>query len=900
MKDHQIDRIKSAMILHALEEALGNYIILNADNNDRGIKNLNSSITSDSSSIKMIVEKSYLDDVFSLAMKHSKGSSEEEKVKELKKFCEFLKIFDIRNAISHPNRPFHKSYWFRSAAIASDPLIEQLRLKDVSVALKAAMDDNITSPPEDWMDKVTWEIPNSLPASFDHEITGLLGRTKDEEELRSTLGKARSTLIALVAPGGIGKTALILQFLRDISLEPQWNSKINCILFCSLKNEKLTDNGVEKITAIDGIEDVKESILSDLKGIYDLDDSLSFEEVCAKLVDQRVLICIDNLETLLVRSQEEFNGFNQSLPLQWRVIVTSRISLDSATTVSLKPLNRQDAYRLCRKYLSKRGIAKFEQTIIQEICEKAHYNPLAIRFTSDLIVKGESIPRAISKSEKEITTFSYSNLVDSLTEISMEVLEALYHSGSSNREFIAEILDKPQDDITEALNELTKTSLIFRTTTDDNLDYFELSNSIKDLLLTNPRNVEIREKIALQKKFKKLKNRAQQRRNEKYGLNKFDEEYVSDSTNSNIKSLIIDLNRSLRKGKSQVQPLLDLKQKFESLLEYNNQNADLLFHYSRIFKFLKDWTGELQLIQKAIRLDDQNPKFILAKGVNEHINNNYKEAEKDFEKLIDLEYDHPQNSSESFSRSLAHFYLKNLLSQHKNTEILDITEDWVNHPWPEIYGTFRATACFYLGSSIDGDSESKYLTILEIYQQLFEKQNYPFTGCKEGLIIIRRLRSIVTQADKYSPNLIRKYLYFVSDHFFEMVSKIHWEDIESSDNQDFLNTLYQFSLEDIENPLLNIDWYNPKGTFDFEQIEELQEQGFTIVTVYAPPGGHRNFCFAEDEDGYQYYLNEQKAPDRWNGWVNIKEGDKFAIQYDKRTDPEATPATQIVRIEQDR
>ena len=43
----------------------------------------------------------------------------------------FLSIFDIRNSISHPNRPFPDSYWFKSATIASDPLIEKLGLGSV-------------------------------------------------------------------------------------------------------------------------------------------------------------------------------------------------------------------------------------------------------------------------------------------------------------------------------------------------------------------------------------------------------------------------------------------------------------------------------------------------------------------------------------------------------------------------------------------------------------------------------------------------------------------------------------------------------------------------------------------------------------------------------------------------
>lgn len=78
------------------------------------------------------------------------------------------------------------------------------------------------------------------------------------------MSKKESNLIAIIAPGGIGKTALVLQYLKDLSLNPNWSDKLSSIIFCTLKNEKLTADGIEAIDAIGEIEQIKETILNDL------------------------------------------------------------------------------------------------------------------------------------------------------------------------------------------------------------------------------------------------------------------------------------------------------------------------------------------------------------------------------------------------------------------------------------------------------------------------------------------------------------------------------------------------------------------------------------------------------------------------------------------------------------
>ncbi|HHC3587482.1 TPA: hypothetical protein ACN71M_002508 [Klebsiella pneumoniae] len=304
-------RIKSAMIVYAIEQALGNFILNNSEFSEDLSENTISDILKreqargrniSNSDTQLIIESSYLNEIFSFALDITKGSTRYDDLKRLKEFCSYLELFEIRNAISHPNRPFPESYWYRSAAIASDPLIEKLNLYQVTQALHAAISGNISPPPEQWVKNVIWAVKNSLPENFDHEITGLLGRDKEFKELKKVLEVPRNSLIAIVAPGGVGKTALILQFLRDLSLSPETTKYAEAILFCTLKNEKLTADGIEKIDAIQGVEQIKEHVLHDLSVLYEDHEFESFENACDKLSDKKIILCIDNLETLLLNN----------------------------------------------------------------------------------------------------------------------------------------------------------------------------------------------------------------------------------------------------------------------------------------------------------------------------------------------------------------------------------------------------------------------------------------------------------------------------------------------------------------------------------------------------------------------------------------------------------------------
>lgn len=482
-------RIKTAMVLYALERALGAFVCSEKkeisdlpagiiktiqEREQKKGRSLNGLATADD-----VVAATYLDEVFNLAIDTSKGRPEEECLSRLKKLFEVLDIFSIRNAVCHPNKDFHPSYWYRVAAISTDPAIFKLKFQDVYKAFGDAEAERISSPPKEWLEQLPWQIPNNLPKRFEHDITSLIGRSNELKELKKNIQNKRHNLIAILAPGGLGKTAILLEVLRDIAYSSP-SGLVDRILYFSSKTEILTANGVitETPSVID-IESLRKSITSTLIKEGVLEDSLTFEDVCQAFNYEKILLCLDNLETILVDEPESFDQFYNELPEMWRLIVTTRITVNSATIFSLQPLSNQGAQDLARNYLLKRSGERLNESVLKKIADTCNSNPLAIRLTIDAFIAGKSLDEILSVAKQQVLDFSYKNLIDALSPVAHEVLECLFVlSEPVSKARAVTLLQKNYDEITEAFHQLRGTSLVTRIQ-ELTEEFYTLSSSVR-------------------------------------------------------------------------------------------------------------------------------------------------------------------------------------------------------------------------------------------------------------------------------------------------------------------------------------------------------------------------------------------------------------------------------------
>ena len=156
-----------------------------------------------------------------------------------------------------------------------------------------------------------------------------------------------------------------------------------------------------------------------VRTLYGNDEPLpSFEEIAEQMVSRKLLLCIDNLETLLRDHPEQFEEFVQTLPRDWRILVTSRVTVNGANVLSLHPIKREGAIKLARDYSSLRGIQRLDDQHLTRLIEVCDRNPLAIRLVIDAFAAGSPLEDALKQTKEQITDFSYTALIEHLPQSS--------------------------------------------------------------------------------------------------------------------------------------------------------------------------------------------------------------------------------------------------------------------------------------------------------------------------------------------------------------------------------------------------------------------------------------------------------------------------------------------------
>lgn len=194
----------------------------------------------------------------------------------------------------------------------------------------------------------------------DYSETSLIGRKEDENAILQKLTKQNTQVVQIVGPAGTGKSALALKVLYKV-LEND-GMGFDCVLWCSLKTERLT---------LDGIEDISESIselfplVSQLGAQFDGTFTGAISELGEVITTLgiKVLLCIDNLETT---TGEEFGALVEALPADVKYLITSR----HAVTINpyyLQPLKLSASVHLLRKLGDVLGVSLIAEMTNEEL-----------------------------------------------------------------------------------------------------------------------------------------------------------------------------------------------------------------------------------------------------------------------------------------------------------------------------------------------------------------------------------------------------------------------------------------------------------------------------------------------------------------------------------------------------
>ncbi|MEI3549082.1 MAG: NB-ARC domain-containing protein [Alphaproteobacteria bacterium] len=873
MEKEQEFRNKSAMVVFQLEKDLGDFVKIIGNNKSEedvnSLANHVSKITDENSSLTIVklVEKSYLDEIFCLAMELSKGTSNFDRLKKLKDLCSLYGLFLIRNAIAHPNKQFPENYWYKTCCIATDSLIENLNLPNVYSSFRSAEAGRIVLPPEEWMSQTIWCIPNDLPTQFEHSITGFVGRKQDISNILKLIENKRHSLIAITGPGGLGKTAISLEILKDISNDPKYMNDFDAISFISMKTEKLTVEGIKKIPTIDTLEGLKHKITENLNNLFD--DNLSYETILTTYDNKRILLFIDNLETLLRDNQEDFCTFINQLPEKWRVIVTSRIAVDSAVSYPLHDMTDIDAMKLARFYAERRNVSSYIGDYSHMISQLS-YNPLAIRLCIDSLQFGKDLNTILCNINSEISSYSYKNLLEVLDEKSIAMLEALFLQNHLAREEIAGILECSMDDVANAVQQLRRTSLILIKNNEEG-ERFYLNDSIRSYLAFSEINMKVRTKILdrfnQNKRF--IEDMRGKQREAKISHNNI--WYIPANLPSDLQKLIFSAKSNKIKN--------DLSKVFSLVKEFNSKE-DLYgkyIEYWNVRSFLAKKMNDIQTIKLCVEklqiLGKESFCALYACALAYLYSlNDYEKAENQSFELIKNISKYDLNALEI--RDLYTTYLKSLIFQKKNQEVLDFTTKWKSEKNLRCtLGTARAYAykrkyedTYPYNEKIDYLSKA-----VKILQDVYEVDG----ADKFSITVLKELhKAILELFEDENVKDIKIAQLFVS-FIFNTMDSLYTKGIDEKSLRILAN------VKCIENPFqLNEDF----STFDIDDI--LINPDYVKVSVYHIPDSTKSFplyIFAEDADKQQYYLRLDccRNLDLF-GWKNIKIGSFFYVKPIKK------------------
>ena len=840
-----------------------------------------------------VVERTYLAEVFQLALLATNDTSLNKLVNEVSKLAVIYELYEIRNAIAHPNRTFPHCYWYRLAAFASDPLISALGIQTIQACLISAEDGVITSPPDEWLDNLFFEIRNNLPKYFDHDITGLIGRDNENDKLVSLLSNPRVNTVAVIAPGGYGKTALVLDMLHKQISNPKTSEYADAILFISLKTESLTSSGVQYQSAPQTILQLKSELTQAAEETYEVPFS-DFEECKEYLGDQKLLVCIDNLETLLRDNPEAFDELNLDLPPAWRVIVTSRTMIRSNQSITLEPLGNKHSISLINSYIKKKGGKALGNEFTGRIATDCYNNPLAIRLTIDKIISGSTVNSAVSSTKSEIAEFSFRNLIESLSINANSILEALLLSGESEKIYICSLLELNLDDLSDALSELIPTSLLSRKVYDD-VELFDLSSSIRDLLLLDTKNLKLRESIQAKKELLDRKSIEVDKKQKELSISNFNVSYIPENTHQGLKLLLERFHRCNTLDAEKFSVILkDFKDSYETFKSIPIFQRE----YARISSFFKDYRTSIAHAKIAVEMDGEEllNKYVLADSYfrSKDFDNSSLVYIDLFKICIKLE-----DVDKKFLATVYHGTFQSLLWKGDYESIFELTHNWVEQDnFSALFGGYRATA---FKRSVENSFKSNIDSYvgglgksIEVMDQVFRVAGYLKSPCIQSLKIIEEI--------EYSTQRIyeneRWYdfcflgLGFLRDHFKGIIEQQSLEKNTEHKVRNIKNSVELLKELDIDdNPLKSVVIDSNDSTENINIGSSYIE--VSVYHVMKDP----KVKFARDKNGIQYFLTkENTSSSLYDVWESVSVGDKLlVIPCDIVEEGKATPVHDIAQ-----
>ena len=330
----------------------------------------------------------------------------------------FKKIIPVRNATMH-SRPLTTDEYSIGFAAAQDFLASPTYWP----SLVQTYNDYAMDPAKfahvsiRYIDgDVTKEVFNNLPKP-DYEDTGFLPRRALEDELTKKI-RGRHPVITVLGEGGNGKTALALQTLH--SLVASNDHGFDAIIWVSAKSNIL---GTNEIRRIEGTINDSLGLFSEIAS-FEPGEAEPLERVRRLLAENKILLVIDNLETVIDKTVIEFAS---DIPGDSKLLLTSRVPLGSDLVVKVGSFSEQESLAYFRRVVQAynvTGLQTLSEPTIRRYLTSLGSKPLLIKWFILGVASGLDPARIVAKPDLALQ-YCLENVFDKLSAEAKDVLQVI-------------------------------------------------------------------------------------------------------------------------------------------------------------------------------------------------------------------------------------------------------------------------------------------------------------------------------------------------------------------------------------------------------------------------------------------------------------------------------------------
>lgn len=296
------------------------------------------------------------------------------------------------------------------------------------------------------------------------------------------LRKVRNSkhLVCIAGYGGIGKTALVTEFIKrlisQLATESFEGLRPDFILFFTAKEEKLEyDPHTGKLVShrvnkqFSSFEELKNKVYSQLK-INEFADDWNYSGI----------LVIDNLETLDAENRKKLVDFiYYDVPSCIRVIITTRIPEEADELIKLRGFQAEEGLVFIREYIEKNNLdVVLSDSEINNLVANSYGNPLVLvlalkRLSTKVITYGSLIrelKQLPNNANRSVSSFMYQNTIEEIMHNHPDRKEAIHrvlqsmsvYDGPLNKEVLATANKLDVENVEDILDILAKYLVIER------------------------------------------------------------------------------------------------------------------------------------------------------------------------------------------------------------------------------------------------------------------------------------------------------------------------------------------------------------------------------------------------------------------------------------------------------